>query len=127
MQHVYQDLPLLPGPVRVRRSAGGSAGDYYLSEVVLLQHLRDFGVVAGHPGAAVDCLRQEAVQEDSAGAGNRRAFRRRASQCGPAPEVGPQTSDRVAEFLPRAGPHYALVRAHSYTSIAQTRSEERSE
>src|ERR1039458_7017120 len=68
MQHVYQDLPLLPGPVRVRRSAGGSAGDYYLSEVVLLQHLRDFRMVAGHPGAAVDCLLEEAVQEDSAGA-----------------------------------------------------------
>src|ERR1035437_5215565 len=124
MQHVHQDLPLLPGPVRVRRSAGGSAGDYYLSEVVLLQHLRDFGVVAGHSGAAVDCLLEEAVQEDSAGAGNRRTFCRRAGQCGPAPEVGPQASDRVTECLPRAGPHYALVRAHSYTSTAQMSAED---
>ena len=69
-QHLHQDLSLLPGPVRLRRGAGDSAGDRAVSQLVLVQHLRDFFVVARHSGAAVDCLRQEAVQEDSRRRGN---------------------------------------------------------
>ena len=76
-QHLHQDLSLLPRPVRLRRGPGDSAGDRAVSQLVLVQHLRDFVVVARHPGAAFDRLRQEAVQEDSRRAGHRRAVRRR--------------------------------------------------
>ena len=55
--------------VRLRRCPGDSAGDRSVSQLVLVQHLRNFLVVARHSGAAVDLLRQEAVQEDSRGDG----------------------------------------------------------
>ena len=69
-QHLHQDLSLLPRPVRLRRGAGDSAGDRAVSQLVLVQYLRNFVVVARHSGAAVDRLRQEAVQEDSRRAGD---------------------------------------------------------
>ena len=64
-QHLYQDLSVLLRAVRLRRGSGDSAGDRAVSELVLVQHLRNFFVVARHPGAALDLLRQEAIQEDS--------------------------------------------------------------
>ena len=64
-QYFHQDLSLLFRAVRLRRGAGHPAGDRSVSEVVLVQYLRDFVVVAGHSGAAVDLLRQEAFQENS--------------------------------------------------------------
>ena len=79
-QYLYQDLSLLLRAVRLRRGAGDPAGNRSVSQVVLVQHLRDFVLVAGHPGAAVDLLRQEAVQEDSRRIGRGRAVRRRARQ-----------------------------------------------
>ena len=44
---------------------GRPAGDRAVSQLVLVQHLRDLVVVARHPGAALDRLCEEAVQEDS--------------------------------------------------------------
>ena len=51
--------------------------DRSLSQLVLLQYLRDQFLVPRHPGPALDHLREEALQEDSAGAGHRRALRGR--------------------------------------------------
>ena len=68
VQHVHEDVPVLAGTVRLRRGAGGSSGDAAVSELVLLQYLRDQRVVAGDPGAAVDYLCEEAVQEAGSGA-----------------------------------------------------------
>ena len=45
---------------------GHPAGDRPLSQLVLLQYLRDLVVVARHPRSAGHHLRQKAVQEDSA-------------------------------------------------------------
>ena len=53
-QYIYQDLSLLFRTIRLRRRTGDSAGDRAVSELVLVQHLRNFVVVAGHPGAAFD-------------------------------------------------------------------------
>ena len=54
MQHLHQDLPVFDRAVRLRRGACDSSRDRSLPELVLLQHLRDFVVVAGDPGSAVD-------------------------------------------------------------------------
>jgi squalene-hopene/tetraprenyl-beta-curcumene cyclase len=51
--------------IRLRCGAGGSTGDRALSQLVLVQYLRNFFVVARHPGAAFDLLCQEALQENS--------------------------------------------------------------
>ncbi len=96
VQYLHQDLSLRSGPVRLRCGAGDSAGDRSVSELVLLQHLRDQCLVARHPGAAFDHLREEAVQEDPAGAGHRRAFRRRPRKHRPAPALGPQAPHLLA-------------------------------
>ncbi len=57
-QYEYDAVPAIPPEIVL------------FPEVVLLQHLRDFVLVARHPGTALDRLREEAVQEDSAGAGH---------------------------------------------------------
>ena len=90
VQHLHQDVSLRAGPVRLRCGARHSAGDRPLSQLVLLQYLRDFVVVALHPGAAGHHLREKAVQEDSARAGHRRALRRRPRERHPPPAHGPQ-------------------------------------
>ena len=117
-QHLHQDLSVLPRPVRLRRGAGDSAGDRAVSQLVLVQHLRDFVVVARHPGAAVDRLCQEAVQEDSRRAGHRRAV---SSAAAPRANCGcswAQEADQLAEFLPGARPAGALFRAGARSPAA---------
>ena len=58
-QYDYDAVPAIPPEIVL------------FPELVLLQYLRDFFVVAGDPGSAVDSLCEEAVQEDCPGAGNR--------------------------------------------------------
>ena len=79
-QHLHQDVSVRAGRIRLRCGSGHSAGDCSISQLVLLQYLRDFFVVAVDSCAAGDHLRQEAVQEDSARAGNRRAVCGRAGR-----------------------------------------------
>src|SRR5258706_11281970 len=76
-QYFHQDISLLLRAVRLRRGSGRSARDRTVPQLVLVQYLRNFVVVARHSGAVVDLLRQEAVQEDSARNGCRRTVRRR--------------------------------------------------
>ena len=64
-QYIHQDLSLFFWAVRLRCGAGDSAGDRAVSELVLVQYLRNLFLVAGHAGAAFDLLCKEAVQEDS--------------------------------------------------------------
>ena len=75
---------------------GDSAGDRAVSELVLVQYLRNFFVVARHSGAAFDLLREEAVQEDSRRNGSGGAFRRRARQVAHAPALGEEAGFRGA-------------------------------
>ena len=77
---------------------GDSARDRAVSQLVLVQHLRDFVVVAGHPGAAFHLLRQEAVQEDSARNGRRRTVRGRNAEVAHASALG-EEAGFLAEFL----------------------------
>ena len=65
VQHLHQNVSLRAGRVRLRRGARHSAGDCSLSQVVLLQYLRDFLLVALDSGSAGHHVRQKAVQEDS--------------------------------------------------------------
>jgi hypothetical protein len=74
VQHLHQDVSLRAGRVRLRRGARHSAGDCSLSQMVLLQHLRDFFLVAVDSCSAGHHVRQKALQEDSLRAGNRRAI-----------------------------------------------------
>ena len=113
VQHLHQDVSVRAGPVRLRCGAGDSAGDCSFSELVLLQYLRNFFVVAVDSCAAGDYLREEAVQEDSAGAGNRRAVCGRPRELDSAPAQGSQAVVLVAQFLYRAGPDDALGRSGS--------------
>ena len=73
------------GAVRLRCRARHSAGDCPLSQLVLLQYLRNLVVVALDSRSAGHHVRQKALQEDSAGAGNRRVIRGRPRQLHPAP------------------------------------------
>ena len=61
VQHLHQNLSVRAWPVRLRRRACGSAGDAAVSELVLLQYLRDQLVVARHPRPAFDHLREKTV------------------------------------------------------------------
>ena len=82
-----------------------------VSELVLLQYLRDQRVVAGDPGAAVDYLCEEAVQEAGAGAGRSTSClwagaTRRICICGGTASTGWLAqllfvSDRVAHWAER--------------------------
>ena len=100
LQHLHQNVSLLDGPVRLRCRARHSAGDCPLSQLVLLQYLRNLIVVAVHHRSAGHHVRQKALQEDSAGAGNRRALRRRPRQLHSAPARRSQTSPLVAQLFP---------------------------
>ena len=71
LQHLHQNVSLRAGPVRLRRRPRHSPGDRSLSQLVLLQYLRDLLLVALDPCAAGHHLRQKAVQEDPPRAGHR--------------------------------------------------------
>ncbi len=116
-QHLYQDLSLLSRSVRLRRGSGNSAGDRAVPQLVLVQSVRNFIVVARHPGAVVDRVREEAVQENSGGAGYRRAVRRRPQQEPASPALGGE-ADQLAQLLPGARPADSLLRAGSRSSAA---------
>ncbi len=119
VQHLHQDVPLRPRPVRLRCRPGHPAGDRSLSQLVLLQHLRNFVVVAVHPCAAGHHLRQEAIQEDPPRARHRRTLRRRPRQCHPAPAHESQSAGLVAQFLPDRRPDHALGRGRAHPASAQ--------
>src|ERR1700694_2541324 len=90
--------------------------------MVLVQYLRDFFVVTDHPGAVVDLLRQEAVQENSRRNGSGRTVRGRAGQVAYAPALGQETVF-LAELLSVARPHDSLVRAGAHPAAAVTGAE----
>ena len=127
LQHLHQNVSLRAGPVRLRRRARHSAGDRSFSQLVLLQYLRNLGVVALDSRAAGHHVRQEAVQENSAGAGNRRAVRRRPRQLHPAPARRSQAPHLLAQFFPGLRPHDALVRSRAHSPAAQAGHEARRE
>src|SRR5207249_10865604 len=107
-QYLYQNLSVLLWAVRLRCCACNPAGDRTLSQMVLVQHLRDFIVVARHSGTTVDLLREKAIQEDSGGKGGGRALCWGTGQVAHALALGRQ-SNFLAQFLPGIGPHDTLV------------------
>ena len=127
VQHLHQNVSLCTGRVRLRRRARHSAGDCPLSQVVLLQYLRNLLVVAVHPRAAGHHVRQKAVQENPPGAGNRRALRRRPRQLHPASARRSQAPHLLAQFLSGSRPPDALVRGGAHSPAAQTGFEARRE
>src|SRR5215472_3369425 len=108
---------MLPGPVRLGGCARYSAGTGAVSQLVLVQYLRDLLVVAGHPGSAVDLLRQEAVQENSGGNGNRRTLHRRTPWQPPPPEMESQ-DHFLAKLLSGAQPDRPFLRKVQRPSVA---------
>ena len=118
VQHLHQDVSVFAGAIRLRRRARHSAGDCPFSQLVLLQSLRDLGVVAVDSCAAGDYLRQEAVQEDCARAEHRRAVRGRTGQLHSARAHGSQGDLFMAEFLPDPGQDYALGGGGSHPAAA---------
>ena len=56
---------LRPRTIRLRRGSGYSPGDCALSQLVLVQYLRDLFVVARDFDSAFHLLREKAVQKDS--------------------------------------------------------------
>src|SRR5450755_2103677 len=118
-QYFYQDLSVLLWTVRLRRGAGDSAGDRAVSQLVLVQYLRNFFLVAGHSGAAFDLLREEAVQEDSRRNGRGRTVCRGARQVAHASALG-EEADFVAQFLFGPGPTHPLGGARAHSSAAFT-------
>ena len=107
-------------PVRLRRRSCDSPRDRAFSELVLVQHLRDFLVVARHPGAALHLLRQKTFQEDSAGNGRGRVVRRRHAEVAHAPALG-QKDRLLAKLLSGAGPADSLAGARTRASFALDR------
>src|SRR6202044_2929662 len=86
-----QDLSLLFWSIRLRRGSSRSARNCAVSELVLVQYLRDFFVVARHTGAAFHLLREETVQKDSRRDGRGGAFCRRTRQVAHASAGGRDT------------------------------------
>ena len=125
VQYLHQNVSLRAGRVRLRCCPGHPAGDCSLSQVVLLQYLRNLGMVALHSCAAGHHVRQKAVQEDSRGAGNRRAVRWRPGQLHPAPALGPQAALLLAQFLHRSRPPDAYCRSRASAPRAQAGDEAR--
>src|SRR6266478_3446224 len=62
-QYLHETVPLFLRAVRLRCLPGDSARDRAVPELVLVQHLRNLFLVTRDPGAAVDLLRQETLQE----------------------------------------------------------------
>ena len=93
-------------------------------ELVVLQYLRDFRMVARDPGAAVDLLREEAVQEVPQEQGIDELFVGGRKNAESAPEVGPEAPVRMAQFLSCGGPHLPLGGARAYPAAAQDGAEE---
>ena len=112
VQYFHQDLSVRAGAVRLGRGARRSAGDRAVSELVLLQHLRDFVVVARDPGSAVDRYAKKPFKKIPAEMGIDELFvggRRSA----PAPAVGDKKLVSLAQLLPGDGPHDALFASAS--------------
>ena len=100
------------------RRARDSAGDRAVSQLVLVQHLRDFLLVARHSRAAGHRVRQEAVQEDSAGDGRRGAVSGRARQLQRCYLHWDREAAQLAQFLPGPGSRDALAGARAHPAAA---------
>src|SRR6266705_2171235 len=97
-QYIHQDLSLLLWPVRLRCRPGDPARDRAVSQLVLVQHLRNIFLVARNPGAALNLLCQEAFQENTRRDGRRRVVRRGTRQVAYASALG-QEAALLAQFF----------------------------
>src|ERR1035438_10734855 len=84
-------------------------------------------MVALDPGAAGHYVREKAVQENPARAGDRRAVRGRARQLEVAVAHGPQVHYFLAQFFYYSGSDHALGGGGSYSSAARAGVEARRE
>jgi squalene-hopene/tetraprenyl-beta-curcumene cyclase len=78
-------------------------------EIVLFPNWFYFNIYEISAWSPFDYLREEAIQEATAGAGNRRTLCGWTRERRPAPEVESQTDGQLAELLSCGGSGYALV------------------